>query len=125
MSMSINGVDGQIVCACCGACSLQTRLVMYLEKLAAEWMKIKGKILTVTSCYRCSEHNKKVGGAKNSRHMLGQAADCSVKPADQEEFIALAKKIGFGGIGIGQTFVHVDVRSIPCEPWHYTTRVKK
>jgi len=119
MSISIKGVEGQLVCSCCGACSMQPRLVVSLEKLADLWMKAKGKTIRVTSGYRCSKHNQAVGGAKSSRHMLGQAVDCSMKPIDQAQFISLAKQCGFGGIGIGDTFVHIDVRAIPCEPWHY------
>lgn len=120
--MEIRNVVGQIVCACCGACVLQPRLVISLEKLADQWFKRRGKPLRVTSVYRCVKHNSSpaVGGAKNSRHLLGQAADCAIKAIDHDEFIALAKECGFHGIGIGETFIHVDVRAIPCEPWHYT-----
>ena len=120
MSVTIKGVEGQIVCACCGACVLQPRLVASLEALAAEWAQVKGKPLKLNSTYRCVKHNQAVGGAKSSRHLLGQAADCAVRHSDIEEFVRLAKKHGFNGIGIGETFVRIDVRAIPCEPWHYT-----
>lgn len=38
-----------------------------------------GKPITVNSCFRCSELNKAVGGAKNSQHLTGSAADIVVK----------------------------------------------
>ena len=34
-----------------------------------------GKPITITSGYRTAAHNKSVGGAKSSQHLLGRAAD--------------------------------------------------
>ena len=34
-----------------------------------------GKIIIISSGYRCKKVNKKIGGAKNSQHMYGMAAD--------------------------------------------------
>lgn len=42
-----------------------------LDPLRHAW----GAPIIVTSGYRCPKLNKKVGGAKNSQHTLGQAAD--------------------------------------------------
>lgn len=42
-----------------------------LDPLREAW----GKPITVTSGYRCPELNKAVGGAGNSHHMKGMAAD--------------------------------------------------
>lgn len=124
MGIVLKNIEGQIACSCCGSCSLQPRLVICLERLAAAWFKLKGRPIRVTSVYRCVKHNSSptVKGAKGSKHLLGQAADCAIKKIDQEEFIKLAKECGFTGIGIGQTFVHIDVRAIPVEPWIYPTR---
>ena len=38
-----------------------------------------GVPVTITSGYRTPEHNKKVGGAKKSTHMVGIAADIVVR----------------------------------------------
>lgn len=38
-----------------------------------------GKPIKVNSGYRCEKHNKEVGGAKNSQHLLGQAADIAAE----------------------------------------------
>lgn len=46
-------------------------LAMQLEQV----MQTLGQPLVLSSVYRCAELNTKVGGAKNSRHMLGLAAD--------------------------------------------------
>jgi len=47
----------------------------------------------VSSGYRCFVLNVKVGGAANSQHMTGQAADISVgdKPANKKLFDMIAK----------------------------------
>ena len=52
-----------------------------LERLVANVLDPQreawGKPIVVTSGYRCPELNKAVGGAKNSHHMQGMAADIS------------------------------------------------
>lgn len=52
-----------------------------LERLVANVLdplrEVWGKPIVVTSGYRCPELNKAVGGAKNSHHMQGMAADIS------------------------------------------------
>lgn len=37
-----------------------------------------GKPVRINSCFRCEELNKAVGGAKNSQHRTGQAADIEI-----------------------------------------------
>jgi uncharacterized protein YcbK (DUF882 family) len=69
--------------------------------------------LIINSGYRTSEYNKKVGGAENSFHMKGMAADIDVAGIARitiDEFAELAEEEGFEGIGKYNTFVHVDVR---------------
>ena len=55
-----------------------------------------GKPIIVTSGYRCEKLNRAVGGAKNSQHCLGEAADIqavSKLPADNKKLFELAKKL--------------------------------
>ncbi len=70
-----------------------------------------GKPITITSGYRCPAHNKAVGGAKESQHLLGKAADIVVKGMSPATVAEHAEAIGFGGIGRYATFTHVDVRA--------------
>ena len=51
-----------------------------LDRLRGEW----GRPIIVTSGYRCKELNAAVGGARNSQHLKGQAAD--IISDDFEEF---------------------------------------
>jgi hypothetical protein len=70
----------------------------------------------LTNAYRCPIHNKKVGGVKNSQHLVGKAADLQIDNVSPE---SLADEIRFlmenncfkkGGIGVYNTFTHVDIR---------------
>jgi hypothetical protein len=69
-----------------------------------------GKPLILTSAYRSPAHNKRVGGAKNSRHMQGDAFDVRMDNHDPHEFEALARMIGFTGFGYypKSGFMHID-----------------
>lgn len=71
----------------------------------------KGAVVpfVITSGFRTKEHNKKVGGVKNSSHLKGLACDIRVR-SDYERFQIAAALIheGFNRIGISKTFIHVD-----------------
>lgn len=72
---------------------------------------ILGKPITINSAYRSPSHNKAIGGATKSRHMLGCAADIVVKNTSQKDVVAAARECGFTGIIVyaSKGFVHVDV----------------
>lgn len=85
---------------------LNPKLIAMLEKL-----RIKaGKPLIINSAYRTPTYNKRVGGAKNSQHMVGNAADIVIKGMTVEQVAKMAEEIGFDGIGRYDSFTHVDVR---------------
>jgi uncharacterized protein YcbK (DUF882 family) len=72
--------------------------------------------LDLTNAYRCKEHNADVGGAVNSQHLKGKAADIkssTIKPHDMAiavDDLMKNEKIKMGGVGIYNTFTHVDIR---------------
>lgn len=69
-----------------------------------------GDPLTVAVGYRCPEHNAKTPNADpNSWHKFGKAADIKSSRHAPEEVFYLAKKAGFNGVGLYDTWVHVDV----------------
>jgi hypothetical protein len=76
-----------------------------------------GKPLVLTSAYRSPAHNKRVGGAKNSRHMQGDAFDVRMENHDPHEFEAAARAVGFTGFGYypKSGFMHVDTG--PARNW--------
>lgn len=70
-----------------------------------------GAPVTINSAYRTESYNKKVGGAKSSYHMKGQAFDIVVKGHTPLEVARFAESIGITGIIQYNTFVHVDSRT--------------
>jgi zinc D-Ala-D-Ala carboxypeptidase len=95
--------------ACKGTGSLLVDEVA-LDKLQELREKL-GTPLLITSAYRSPEHNRKVGGAKNSYHMRGNAFDIRMENQDPVAFEAAAREIGFRGIGYypKQGFMHIDL----------------
>ncbi|MBF0421227.1 MAG: DUF882 domain-containing protein [Magnetococcales bacterium] len=69
-----------------------------------------GRPMRINCCYRTPEHNRAVGGAANSQHLYGNAADVHMPRDEQEAFKALAESMGWNGIGTYQTFIHIDRR---------------
>lgn len=67
--------------------------------------------VTINSAYRTSTYNTKVGGAKNSYHMKGQAFDIAVKGHTPNEVAKYAQTLGIKGIIQYNSFVHVDSRA--------------
>jgi len=87
---------------------ISKNLVNKLQELRTRY----GKSITITSGYRSAEHNTKVGGVKNSQHVLGLAVDLTAK--DLNKLYDLCCEI-FSAIGDGRKkgkFIHVDVRQL-------------
>jgi uncharacterized protein YcbK (DUF882 family) len=73
--------------------------------------------IPILSAYRTPEHNRMVGGARNSQHVQGRALDLRPpKGLSVDAFYALIKRLATSSVpairGIGRyaTFVHVDIR---------------
>ena len=82
---------------------------------------IVGHPLRINSAYRCTEHNIRIGGAKSSKHLEGLALDIDTigwTGEQRSNFIRQAAAIGFNGIGIAKTYIHIDLREIPTL-WQY------
>ena len=88
---------------------IDSELVAALQKIRSHF----GKPVTITSAYRTPTRNKAVGGTVYSQHLYGKAADITVNGVKPKEVAAYAEKIlpNTGGIGIYDTFTHIDVRS--------------
>lgn len=71
-----------------------------------------GAPITITSGYRTVSHNASVGGAQNSYHTLGRAADIVVSGKTTAEVAACAESAGALGIlrYVTDGFVHIDTR---------------
>jgi len=77
-----------------------------------------GVPITINSGYRTEKHNAKIGGSKNSQHLLAKASDIVVKGISPLEVYQTIEKliengkIKQGGLGLYKTFVHYDIRGI-------------
>lgn len=82
----------------------------YLQKARGHF----GKPLIITSGYRTTAHNIKVGGVGNSQHVFGNAADVYIPSVPVLELYNYLCEIAGDscGIGIYDTFVHFDVRPV-------------
>lgn len=71
-----------------------------------------GKAVQVTSGYRTDAYNKKVGGATYSQHKYGGAADIYINGVTPKQIYDYVnnKYPDKLGLGLYNTFVHVDVR---------------
>ena len=67
------------------------------------------KPIRVNSAFRSPAHNKAIGGASNSLHTLGLAADVVIDGMTPIEVASLASDMGLGGIKAYPTFTHIDV----------------
>lgn len=92
---------------------VNTALVALLQKVRDHF----GKPITINSAYRNVAYNKKVGGASNSQHVLGYAADIVVKGVAPKEVATYVESIMPNSGGIGEyggckgEFTHIDTRT--------------
>ena len=103
------------------ACKGTQRLKLDTELLAVLELvrQVFDKPVTITSGYRSPEHNKAVGGAPNSKHMLGIAADIVVAGHTPQEVYDLLDKTfpNYYGVGLYSGWVHIDVRNKSKARW--------
>ena len=88
---------------------IDTDLVALLEQIRTA----AGGAVVINSGYRTAFYNQKVGGARYSQHLLGRAADIAVEGVSPLLAAQMAEYYlgSHGGIGVYQTFTHVDTRT--------------
>jgi len=98
---------------------MPAQVVLNIQKLANQLQILREHLnrpIRITSGYRSPAHNKAVGGARNSQHTLGKAADIQVKGMEpQEVYDAIENVIHCGdmlqgGLGLYKGWVHYDIR---------------
>lgn len=70
-----------------------------------------GVPFVLNSAYRNVEYEKNKGRTGNSMHTKGRAVDIRcVDSVSRHQIVQALLAVGFHGIGIGNTFIHVDDR---------------
>ena len=88
---------------------IDSDLVAVLQKIRSHF----GKPVTITSAYRTPPHNSREGGTTYSQHLYGKAADIKISGVTPKKVAEYAETLlPEGGIGIYNTFTHIDVRSV-------------
>jgi len=80
-----------------------------------------GFSFTITSGYRSPKHSIEAAKAKPGTHAQGIAADIATTDAHQRfVIVSNAVKLGFQGLGIARSFIHVDSRKTAPRVWSYS-----
>ena len=97
---------------------------LLLFKLEMLRIELGNKPIIINSGNRCPEENKKVGGAYNSAHLTGSAADIRIKGIKPIDIGLAAEKIKGLRIGLARTYCHLDVRQPgPSKFWIYENKI--
>jgi hypothetical protein len=89
-----------------GQGSIDSRSVSALDQLST----LLGRKIGITSANRTTDYNDSVGGAKNSRHIHGDALDINITdPAEQRKAVRFLSSIGVQGIGVYNGWIHMDI----------------
>lgn len=76
---------------------------------------------TITSGYRDKSHPNEARKKIPGTHNQGIAADIAISNGTERiNIVHQALKMGFGGIGVAKTFVHVDTRTTTPVMWTYS-----
>ena len=103
----------EFACPCgCGFDTVDATLLEVLER-ARNYFRAP---ITITSGCRCPTYNARVGGAKNSQHLRGRAADIVVQGVHPDRVHAFLS-MGTESVGKYDTFTHVDTRSGRAARW--------
>lgn len=115
MKLSEHFSESEFRCKC-GKCTMPEISKELLKVLEETRTHFGGKVVIVSG-YRCHEHNVAVGGATNSQHCLGIAADIQVTndtgiyvpPRHVAKWLDEEYPDKYG-IGRYKSWTHIDVR---------------
>lgn len=100
--------ESELRCRCgCGAIDMDPAFMDMLEGLRVE----ADFAFHVSSAYRCAEHpvEKIKSGERLGAHRLGRAMDIGLSRGPQRhKLLRIATSTGFLGIGVGDSFIHLD-----------------
>lgn len=109
--LSKNFHQSELECPCCKSCEMDQRFMKALQRLR----DLADFPFVITSGYRCPAQNRKVKGARASRHKRGKAVDISLVGVDdmqKHKFLKHATSLDgyYTGLGLYSNHVHFDIR---------------
>lgn len=112
--LSRNFSRSEFECKCgCGEADVSPFLIEVLQRLR----DVLGVKITVTSGRRCAAHNAAVGGAKNSQHLQGLAADIRAEGWTAKDLLRVLRVlVRANALYVGYAYkvradvIHFDVR---------------
>ena len=116
LSEHFNSIEFRCKCGKIHNYTVDTNLIDKLERLYSALNASKG---IISSGYRCTTHDRAVGGNGYGQHTKGTACDIifydkNNKPISSKIVSCKAQDLGFGGIAninTAYTYTHLDVRS--------------
>mgnify|MGYP006127913079 FL=1 len=91
----------------------------FLEKLD-DLRHVCGFPFIITSGYRDPSHSIEAKKAKAGTHARGIASDIRINNGNEAyQIIKHAQSMGFNGIGVAKSFIHVDIRQGMPVIWCY------
>ena len=111
----INFKPEEFECQCgCGENNIDMKLVEIMDSVR----ELVGFPMRVNSGYRCEKHNKSIGGADKSEHLLGRACDISATDGMKKfKLVDAAIKCGIHRVFIYNTFIHFDITQNKTYPY--------
>jgi len=108
----------EIACKCgCGFDTIDHETARILQETCnhyANVMGIKKVVVSIGSGCRCEDHNKAVGGGKNSQHLKGRAIDFTISGVNSELVYKYLNEKYPDQYGMGRytSFTHFDSRPV-------------
>lgn len=105
-----NFSEEELRCKCgCGRADMRPEFLDRLQDVRTAY----GKPLTISSGFRCPDHNSKASHTGfGGPHTTGRAVDIAIRGHDAHALLSLALSHGFTGIGVSQKdasrFLHLD-----------------
>jgi zinc D-Ala-D-Ala carboxypeptidase len=96
--------EAELRCKETGECDMSPAFMARLQALRTAF----GAPLRINSGYRSPRHSVEAAKPEPGVHSLGRAVDIAADGRVKFRLIALAPLLGFTGIGVAKTFIHLD-----------------
>jgi len=106
-----NFKPSEFVCKHCNKLQISDIVLDFVQA----YRQIAGKSVSITSGYRCSEHNNSVSSTgEDGPHTTGFAVDIGTNTQSQYQLLRFGLQYNprAMGIGIAKTFTHIDFLTI-------------